>query len=116
MNIDDAIIGSKKVSDRIPSLKEQIKVRISPYYMNNRKISIEKINKLFSPYKKELEDANEITCENRKNNKDSLTHQKVIKDYLNLYTPYRGLLLMHGLGSGKTCGSIAIAEGMKSDR
>ena len=23
---------------------------------------------------------------------------------------------MHGLGSGKTCGSIAIAEGMKSDR
>ena len=117
MNIDDAIIGSKKVSDRIPSLKEQIKVRISPYYMNNRKISIEKINKLFSPYKKELEDASEITCENRKNNKDKLfTHQKVIKDYLNLYTPYRGLLLMHGLGSGKTCGSIAIAEGMKSDR
>ena len=50
MNIDDAIIGSKKVSDRIPSLKEQIKVRISHYYMNNRKISIEKINKLFSPY------------------------------------------------------------------
>jgi hypothetical protein len=32
---------------------------------------------------------------------------------MNLYTPYRGLLLYHGLGSGKTCTSIAIAEGMK---
>jgi hypothetical protein len=35
---------------------------------------------------------------------------------MNLYTPYRGLLLYHGLGSGKTCSSIAIAEGMKSGR
>ena len=33
-----------------------------------------------------------------------------------LYTPYRGLLLYHGLGSGKTCSSIAIAEGMKTDK
>ena len=32
---------------------------------------------------------------------------------MNLYTPYRGLLLYHGLGSGKTCSSIAIAEGFK---
>jgi hypothetical protein len=45
-----------------------------------------------------------------------LTHQKVIRDYMNLYTPYRGLLLFHGLGSGKTCSSIAIAEGMKNNK
>ena len=45
-----------------------------------------------------------------------LTHQKIVRDYLNLYTPYRGLILYHGLGSGKTCSSIAIAEGMKSDK
>jgi hypothetical protein len=37
-----------------------------------------------------------------------------VRDYINLYTPYRGLLLYHGLGSGKTCTSIAIAEGMKN--
>jgi hypothetical protein len=42
-----------------------------------------------------------------------LQHQLVVKEYLSLYTPYRGLLLYHGLGSGKTCTSIAIAEGMK---
>ena len=35
---------------------------------------------------------------------------------MNLYTPYRGLLLFHGLGSGKSCSSIAIAEGMKTKR
>jgi hypothetical protein len=35
---------------------------------------------------------------------------------MNLYTPYRGLLLYHGLGSGKTCSSIAIAEGMKGPK
>jgi hypothetical protein len=35
---------------------------------------------------------------------------------LNLYTPYRGLLSYHGLGSGKTCTSIGIAEGMKTDK
>ena len=29
-----------------------------------------------------------------------------------LQSPYRGLLLYHGLGVGKTCGSIAIAEGV----
>ena len=45
-----------------------------------------------------------------------LTHQKIVRDYINLYTPYRGLLLYHGLGSGKTCSSIAIAEGIKSSR
>ena len=41
---------------------------------------------------------------------------KKLWNYLNLYSPYRGLLLYHGLGSGKTCSSIAIAEGMKSSK
>ena len=59
-----------------------------------------------------------MSCENRNRNADFnlLTHQKVVRDYLNLITPYRGLLILHGLGSGKTCTSIAIAEGMKTDK
>ena len=43
-----------------------------------------------------------------------LTHQEIVRDYMNLFTPYRGLLLYHGLGAGKTCASIAIAEAMKN--
>jgi superfamily II DNA or RNA helicase len=43
-------------------------------------------------------------------------HQKIIRDYISKESPFRGLLLYHGLGVGKTCGSIAIAEGFRSDR
>ena len=94
-------------------------MKSSAYYMNNRKMFIQKVNELFKPYKKDLLNANEnISCDTRKmtNDFDLLTHQKVVRDYLNLYTPYRGLLLYHGLGSGKTCTSIALAEGMKSNK
>ena len=40
-------------------------------------------------------------------------HQRLISDYMSDNSPYRGLLLYHGLGSGKTCNSIAVAEGLK---
>ena len=43
-------------------------------------------------------------------------HQKIVRDYMSAQTPYRGILLYHGLGSGKTCSSIAIAEGLKNRR
>ena len=45
-----------------------------------------------------------------------INSSKNVRDYINLYTPYRGLLLYHGLGSGKTCSSIAISEGLKNDK
>ena len=52
----------------------------------------------------------------RKNDFDYQRHQKLIRDYMSAQTPYRGILLFHGLGSGKTCSSIAIAEGLKLRR
>ena len=42
------------------------------------------------------------------------TQQKFVSDYLNDNTPYRGLLLYHGLGSGKSGASIAITNGYKN--
>ena len=45
-----------------------------------------------------------------------LIHQELVKQYLNSYSPYRGLLLYHGLGSGKTCTSIGIIESMKTTK
>jgi hypothetical protein len=78
------------------------------------------INSLFEPYKRELEENKEsISCDTigkTTTNFSLLTHQQIVRDYMNLYTPYRGLLLYHGLGSGKTCTSIAIAEGMKDSK
>jgi hypothetical protein len=95
-------------------------MKVPSYYMNNRAIFVKFINDLFErTYGEQLarEDTGAITCATIGRNAkdmDLFTHQKIVRDYLNLYTPYRGLLLFHGLGSGKTCTSIAIAEGMKS--
>ena len=92
----------------------------SEYYLNNREKFVEFINKLFQKnYRAEIMDESTVvSCEDRRNAEQFglLTHQKIVKDYLNMYSPYRGLLLYHGLGSGKTCSSIAIAEGLKSDK
>ena len=38
--------------------------------------------------------------------------QIFVKNYLALDTPYRGLLVYHGLGSGKTATAISTAEGL----
>jgi hypothetical protein len=112
-------VGRKLISTRMPK-KEKFVVRTSEYYMNNRKMYIQKIADLFRPYKKEIiESLESASCDQTQNplvDFELLTHQKIVRDYLNLYTPYRGLLLYHGLGSGKTCTSIAIAEGMKSEK
>lgn len=37
-------------------------------------------------------------------------HQRFVRDFLQPASPYRGLLLYHGLGVGKTCASIAVAD------
>jgi hypothetical protein len=92
----------------------------SSYYNNNREKFVEFINQLFAPYKKEMADMGDnISCDslNQTNSEfEPLIHQKIVKDYLNNYTPYPGLLIYHGLGSGKTCTSIGVAEGMKDDK
>jgi len=38
------------------------------------------------------------------------TYQTVIRNFLSNETPYNGLLLFHGLGTGKTCSAITVAE------
>ena len=37
--------------------------------------------------------------------------QRIVKDYMQFDSPYRGILLYHELGSGKSAASIAAAEG-----
>ena len=40
-------------------------------------------------------------------------HQQFIRNFLSFQTPYNSLLLYHGLGSGKTCSAIGVAEEMR---
>ena len=117
---NNVLVGKDNINDRLPANpKPLVNVIVSNYYLNNRKKFLDFINSVFEPYKQKLDNLeNNITCEsmesgNASGDLDLLLHQQVVRDYLNLYTPYRGLLLYHGLGSGKTCSSIAIAEGMK---
>ena len=37
-------------------------------------------------------------------------HQEFVKTFISHHTPYNGLLLYHGMGSGKTCSVIGICE------
>ena len=52
----------------------------------------------------------------RSNKKEAFRFQLFIRAYLQLDSPYRGLLIYHGLGSGKTCTSIILAENLKKDK
>jgi hypothetical protein len=123
----------KRTTEKAPAAKEEVIAKKAPppkkpieplvaseYYLNNREKFVEFINKLFQKnYRAEIMDESRVvSCEDRRSAEEFglLTHQKIVKDYLNMYSPYRGLLLYHGLGSGKTCSSIAIAEGLKSDK
>jgi hypothetical protein len=119
VDLTTAVIRTQKVEDRLPVKKERIVIPTSNFYMNNRKLFIQKVGDMLKNYRQDiLSDTTEITCDSFSGDQsfELLTHQKIARDYLSLYTPYRGLLLYLGLGSGKTCTSIAIAEGMKSDK
>jgi hypothetical protein len=89
----------------VTAARQKLTMGVSSYYMNNRKLFIQQLSKLFKPYHDKIaEKGQEITCKTAQKSSidfDLLTHQLVVRDYLNLYTPYRGLLLYHGLGSGK---------------
>ena len=41
------------------------------------------------------------------------TQQSLLSNFINPDTPYRGLLVFHGVGTGKTCSAFAIAENFK---
>ena len=43
-----------------------------------------------------------------------LPHQQFVKNFMSMQTPYNCLLLYMGLGTGKTCSSIGIAEEMRA--
>jgi len=111
-------IGDTLISDRLPERTPEVLIRASSYYMSNREFFVNFITSLFRKYKQQIEsETANISCDSRQAGEfTALAHQNLVRDYLNIYTPYRGLLLYHGLGSGKTCTSIGIAEGLKSHK
>ena len=61
----------------------------------------------------EPKEVDQDACKKRDPNKvETFYYQSFVRDYLSYGSPYRGLLVYHGLGSGKTCTSIAAAEAL----
>jgi hypothetical protein len=60
--------------------------------------------------KNKANDSQEDVCNTKADSVELFSHQKFIKDYIQADSPYRGLLVFHGLGTGKTCSAVASAE------
>ena len=103
-------ISLSQYATQLPQYKADV-VKASSYYLNNRTQFIQKMNEVFRKYSENKGDQTQNAA-----SFDLLSHQKVVRDYLDIVTPYRGLLVYHNLGTGKSCTSIAVTEGMKNSK
>lgn len=81
-------------------------LRISSHYMNNRMEYIKEVNAMFSKLSKMP----------KSGPFDLMEHQRLVLNYIHHDRPYHGVLVYHNLGTGKSCTSIAVAEGMKNEK
>lgn len=91
------------------------------YILPDRKAFADSVTRIFKNYRAkdtgpaDAEDKDVDLCLVRSGpGRELLPYQKLVRDYLLSETPYRGLLVYHGLGSGKTCSAIAVAESLMS--
>jgi superfamily II DNA or RNA helicase len=93
-----------------------------PYVLPNRKAFADMITRTFLKYRttQDVEDEDVDLCtrqgDTSRSTRDLFPYQRLVRDYLLIETPYRGILLYHGLGSGKTCTSIAVAESLLTNK
>jgi hypothetical protein len=91
------------------------------FALPNRKAFADYIARIYLKYRsldKSDDDEGVDVCLTRSSakNRELLPYQKLVRDYLMLESPYRGLLVYHGLGSGKTCSSIGVAESLLNNK
>jgi hypothetical protein len=97
---------------------------MSSSVLPNRKAFADYITRLFikanlrsKGFDAEDEDADLCTKQGSSSSTQELMpYQKLVRDYLLIETPYRGVLVYHGLGSGKTCSAIGVAESLLSNK
>ena len=84
------------------------------YKLNTNKGKVEKLYESFENNKDSTDNDG-----NKKKDAESTTYilkpiQKMLRNFMSPYTPYRSLLVYHEMGVGKTCSAITIAESLKS--
>lgn len=98
--------NSKKTDENRKDKTKQDNLPVNEFYLNNRQKFVNFVMDRFRDVK------SNYTKKKNSSGIDIMLSQRIVMSYLNLESPYRGLLLYHGLGSGKTISSIAIfAEG-----
>jgi len=118
-----AEVSDPAVAELIKHVKEKIdsgtdKITPDIFVPENRRAHKPFIIQTFKKYHlpKASEDPDPETCMKaaKASSKELKTfqYQAFVRDYLQRASPYRGLLVYHGLGSGKTCTSIATAEAL----
>ena len=84
----------------------QVTLETPESWLNNNKVGFPTwVSKLFM---KSVDKSKQL--ESIKTSDTLFPHQRLIRDYLQAGSPYRGLLLYHGLGVGKTRTSIGVVE------
>ena len=96
----------KKSKDKIIKSKKIDPQKIEKHIIPQRKAFIEWINNVF--YKKQIDTINQNDID------DIKVYQLFVKEYLSSQTPFRGLLVYHGLGTGKSASSVITAEGLSN--
>lgn len=83
-----------------------------PYPNYNEKDFFDKIYKKQEFYENKSKVDKFEVCNKEANEKHFklLNHQILVRNYLSGNTPYNSILLFHGMGTGKTCSAITIAE------
>lgn len=93
-----------------------IEVKPKNWILENRIGYNKKINNTFNRSKyKDTKKKENCKCKSDNCDIDVKTislfpHQRILRDYIQLDSPYRGILAYHELGSGKSAASIAAAE------
>lgn len=91
------------------------------FVLPNRKTFADYIARIYLKYRKldvasEDDDGVDKCLQSGQKTRELLPYQKLVRDYLQIETPYRGLLVYHGLGSGKTYSAIGVAESLLSNK
>lgn len=105
---DDDILNKMKIDYAYPSANDE-----------NIQYKLYKKRELYSH--KHVSRPNMDNYNDIRNHRDSMCdkepglydHQALLGNFINPDTPYTGALIFHGVGSGKTCTAIAIAEKFK---
>ena len=106
--VEEAQEVEEEVEDITPKEDESEEVKKDPYksIIPQRKAFIEWVNDVF--YKEVLD-----SYKDRESEQEEIKiYQYFVKKYLSIEAPLRGLLVYHGLGTGKTATSVVTAEGL----